>query len=101
MLGGIGYQGTALSTDDQGSTADPIERADPEDPTAECRRLVFDELAGTADLLESFAIGLREAARRADRVRAHGYLSDIGKQFASARGAYARIAALSELGARQ
>src|ERR1700733_12075067 len=60
----------------------------PEDPTAASRRLVFDEIAGTADLIESFAIGLREAARRGDRVRVHGYISDIVRCVADARGAY-------------
>jgi hypothetical protein len=95
----IRYQGTALSVADQGSTADPI--GAPEDLTAESRRLVFDEIAGSADLIESFAIGLREAARRGDRVRVHGYLSDLVRCAADARGAYARIAALAGLEARQ
>jgi hypothetical protein len=71
-----------------------------EDPTAASQRLVFDELAGTADFLESYAVCLKEAARRADRVRAHGYLSDIARCFADARSAYARISALAGLGAR-
>jgi hypothetical protein len=72
-----------------------------EDPTAASRRLIFDELAGAANFLESYAVCLKEAARRADRVRAHGYLSDIARCFADARGAYARISALAGLGARQ
>ena len=46
------------------------------DPTAASQRLVFDEIAETADLIHSFAIGLLEAARRADRVRVHGYIAD-------------------------
>lgn len=72
-----------------------------EDPTAASRRLIFDELAGAADFLESYAVCLKEAARRADRVRAHGYLADIARCFAGARSAYARISALAGLGARQ
>ena len=83
-------------------TASPSpEQVAPEDPTAASQRLVFDELAGTADFIESLAIGLKEAARRADRVRAHGYLSDIARCFADARNAYARISAIAGLGARQ
>jgi hypothetical protein len=35
------------------------------------QRLVYDEIAETADFIESFAIGLREAARRGDRPRVH------------------------------
>jgi hypothetical protein len=99
MLGSTRYQDTALSVADQGSTTDPI--GTPEDPTAASRRIVFDELATTADLLESYAIGLREAARRDDRGRAHGYLSDIVRCVADARGAYGRIADLAKLEARQ
>jgi hypothetical protein len=48
MPDSIRYQGTALSVADQGSTADPI--GTPEDPTAASRRIVFDEVAETADL---------------------------------------------------
>jgi hypothetical protein len=48
MLGGSRYRDTALSVADQGSTADPI--GTPEDPTAASRRIVFDEVAETADL---------------------------------------------------
>jgi hypothetical protein len=99
MLGSASYRDTALSVADQGSTADPI--GAPEDLTTESQRLVFDEIAGSADLIESFAIGLREAARRGDRVRVHGYLADVGRCFKDARGAYARIAALAGLEARQ
>ena len=86
MLGGTGYQNIASPSRNQSSTDDPI--GAPEDPTAASRRLVFDEIAGTADLIESFAIGLREAARRGDRVRVHGYISDIVRCVADARGAY-------------
>ena len=100
MLGSTSYRDTALSVADQGSTADPI--GAPEDLTTESQRLVFDEIAGSADLIESFAIGLREAARRGDRVRVHGYLADVGARASTdARGAYARIAALAGLEARQ
>jgi len=48
MLGSTRYQDTALSVADQGSTADPV--GTPEDPTAASRRIVFDEVAETADL---------------------------------------------------
>ena len=48
MLGGSRYRDTALSVADQGSTADPI--GTPEHPTAASRRIVFDEVAETADL---------------------------------------------------
>ena len=73
----------------------------PDDPTTESQRLVFHEIAGSADLLVSLAIGLTEAARRGDRVRVHGYLADVGRCFNDARGFYGRIAALVKLGARQ
>jgi hypothetical protein len=72
----------------------------PDDPTTESQRLVFDEIAGSADLLVSLAIGLTEAARRDDRVRVHGYLSDIVRCVADARGAYGRISDIARL-ARQ
>jgi hypothetical protein len=52
---------------------------------------VFDEIAGSTDLFVSYAIGLREAARRDNRERVHAYLGDISKQFISARDAYNRI----------
>jgi hypothetical protein len=86
MLGSTRYQDTALSVTDQGSTADPI--GAPEDPTAASRRFVFDQIVGTADLLESFAICFKEAARRDDRVRVHGYIADIVQCVTAARGAY-------------
>ena len=73
----------------------------PDDPTIESQRLVFGEIAGSADLLVSLATGLMEAARRGDRVRVHGYISDIVQCVADARGAYGRVAALAKLGARQ
>jgi hypothetical protein len=72
-----------------------------EAPTAAYQRLVFEELAGVADYVESFAICLKEAARRDDRVRAHGYICDLVRCVANARGAYARIAALAGLEARK
>jgi hypothetical protein len=72
----------------------------PDDPTTESQRLVFDEIAGSADLLASLAIGLTEAARRGDRVRVHGYLADVGRCFNDARGAYGRISDIARL-ARQ
>jgi hypothetical protein len=59
--------------------SEATEQAVLEGHTAASQRLVFDELAGTADLLQSFAIGLLEAARRADRVRVHGYLADASR----------------------
>jgi hypothetical protein len=95
MLGSTRYQDTALSVADQGSTADPI--GAPEDPTTESQRLVFDEIAGSADLIESYAICLREAARRDDRDRVHAYLGNIATQFISARDAYYRIRELAKL----
>ena len=73
----------------------------PDDPTIESQRLVFDEIAGSADLLVSLATGIMEAARRGDRVRVHGYISDIVRCVADARGAYGRVAALAKLAARQ
>jgi hypothetical protein len=69
--------------------------------TAASQRLVFDEIAATADLIQSFSIGLLEAARRADRDRVHGYIADIVRCGNDARGAYARIAALAKLGGGQ
>jgi hypothetical protein len=83
-------------------TASPSpEQVAPEDPTAASQRLVFDELAGTADFIESLAIGLKEATRRDDRVRVHSYLVDIVQCVATARGAYGRISALAGLEVRQ
>ncbi len=73
------------------------EQASLEGVTAASQRLVFDELASTADLIESFAICLREAARRDDRSRVHGYLVDIVRCVGSARGAYGRIGDLMKL----
>jgi hypothetical protein len=99
MLGSTGCQNTASPSRNQGATADSL--GTPEDPTAASQRLVFDEIAETANLIQSFAIGLFEAARRADRVRAHGYIADIVKCVAAARDAYGRIAALAKLGERQ
>jgi hypothetical protein len=96
MLGGVQRR-----PDTANSQAAQGEIAGREDPTAASQRLVFDELAEIADLIESFAIGLREAARRADRVRAHGYICDIGRCFGDARSAYARISALAGLEARR
>jgi hypothetical protein len=77
------------------------EQATHQDHTAASQRLVFDELAGIADLIESLSIGLKEAARRDDKQRAHGYLVDILKYVGGARGAYCRLAALAKLGAQQ
>ena len=68
---------------------------------AASRRLVFDELASTADLIESFAICLKEAARRDDRVRVHGYVADLVRCVNDARGAYGRVSALAKLGGQQ
>jgi hypothetical protein len=65
---------------------------------AASQRLVYDEIAETADFIESFAIGLREAARRGDRPRVHAYTVDIAKCDNDIRNAYGRIAALEKLG---
>lgn len=73
------------------------EQASAEGATAGAQRLIFDELAGTADLIKSFAIGLREAARRDDRQRVHGYLVDLVRCVGDARGAYARVSNLVKL----
>jgi hypothetical protein len=78
-----------------------LSKLPPRTPTAASQRLVFDELAGTADFIESLAIGLKEAARRDDRVRVHSYLVDIVQCVATARGAYGRISALAGLEVRQ
>jgi hypothetical protein len=73
-----------------------------DDHTAASQRLIFfDEIAETADLIQSFSIGLLEAARRTDRVRVHDYIADIVRCGNDARGAYARIAALAKLGGGQ
>ena len=72
-----------------------------EDHTAASQRLVFDEIAEIADLIQSFSIGLLEAARRADRVRVHGYIADIVRCGNDARGAYGRVAALAKPGEAQ
>jgi len=85
----------------QSPQSSPTGDAFDEAPTAASQLLVFDELASDADLIVSFGIGLTEAARRADRVRTHGYLCDVGRCFADALGAYKRIKALAELEARR
>jgi hypothetical protein len=72
-----------------------------EGQTAGSQRLVFDEIAETADLIQSFSIGLLEAALRADRVRVHGYIADIVRCGNDARGAYGRVAALAKPGEAQ
>ena len=69
--------------------------------TAASQRLVFDDLAGTADLIESYAICLKEAARRDDRSRVHGYLVEIVGCVGSARAAYGHLGDLAKLEARQ
>jgi hypothetical protein len=101
MLGGTRCRDIALPGGEQREIADPTGQVAPEDPTAESQRLVFGELASVADLIESFAVCLREAARRDDRVRVHGYVCDLARCIADARGAYGRIADLAKLGARQ
>lgn len=77
------------------------EQAPREDHTAASQRILFDNLAATADLIESFAICLKEAARRDDRQRVHSYLGDIFRCVADARGAYGRVSDLVKLEARQ
>jgi hypothetical protein len=80
----------------------PVDQSAREEATAAAQRVVFGEMAGTADLIESLAIGLREAARRDDRARVHGYVADIVRCATEVRDAYGRIAALAKLGeARQ
>jgi hypothetical protein len=69
-----------------------------DDPTADSARLVYDEMCGTADFIQSYAIGFLEAAKRGDRVRVHGYINDIVRCSNEAREAYERIAALATLG---
>ena len=96
QLGGLLLSHTDISEPER-----DVPRSPSPDPTAASRRLVFDELAGTADLIESFAICLKEAARRDDRVRVHGYIADIVRCVSDARGAYGRIAALAKLGGQQ
>jgi hypothetical protein len=98
MLGGLPLSHTAIPEPKQ--DAPSSEAIAQDDPTTESQRLVFDEIAESADLLESYAIGLREAARRDDRDRVHAYLGDIARQFISARDAYNRIRELAKLGGR-
>jgi hypothetical protein len=98
MLGSTWNRDTALSVADQGSSADPI--GAPEDPTAASQRLVFDEIASTADLIESYAISLKEAARRDERVSVHTYFADIVRCGAELRRADDRLAALAKLGGK-
>jgi hypothetical protein len=72
-----------------------------EGQTAASQRLVFDEISVAADLIQSFSIGLLEAARRSDRVRVHGYIADLVRCVADARDAYRRIADLARLEAQK
>ena len=57
QLGGLLRSHTDISEPER-----DVPRSPSPDPTAASRRLVFDELAGTADLIESLAICLKEAA---------------------------------------
>jgi hypothetical protein len=59
---------------------------------------VFEEIYGSGDRLESFAICLKEAARRADRVRVHGYICDLIRTANGLREPYSRIVTLEKLG---
>jgi hypothetical protein len=102
MLGVLALSDTATQKPAQDAACGPSpEQVASDDPTAASQRLVFDELAGTADFIESLAIGLKEAARRDGRVRVHSYLVDIVQCVAAARGAYGRISALAGLEVRQ
>ena len=71
-----------------------------EDPTLNPQLLIFDEIASGADFTQSYLIGLLEAARRADRVRVHGYLVDIKRDVDAMIAAYGRISSLEKLGAQ-
>jgi hypothetical protein len=66
--------------------------------TAAAKEFVYDEIASGADYTESFFPGLREAARRRDRARTHGYLVDIKRDVDALIAAYGRIASLEKLG---
>jgi hypothetical protein len=90
VLGSTGHLDTATYVADRGA-----------DPTAAAQWLAFEEIFGSADQIESFSICLKEAARRADRVRVHGYLVDIVRRSNGAREAYGRIATLAKLGGGQ
>jgi hypothetical protein len=95
MLGGLPLSDTAIPLADQGQIVTAA------DHTAASQRLIYDDLTVDADFLESFAIGLREAARRDDRARVHSYLTDIVQCVSRARDAYGRIAALAKLGGQR
>ena len=62
---------------------------------------MFEKIYATADFIESFAVSLKEAARRADRLRAHGYVSDIVRSGKELTEEYGRIAALAKLGGQK
>jgi hypothetical protein len=108
MLGSLPLPHSAIPKPKQDAPASrpaqvaPVDQSAREETTAAAQRIVYGEIAGNADLIESFAIGLKEAARRDDRERVHGYLADIVRCIADVRGAYGRIAALAKVGeARQ
>jgi hypothetical protein len=90
MLGGLPLSHTATYVYDQGA-----------DPTTAAQCIVFEEIFSAADLIESFAIGLKEAARRGDQVRVHGYFADIVEYGAALRRADARLTALEKLGGQK
>lgn len=61
------------------------------------QRLVYDEMADIFDFLESFAVGGKEACRRADSVRVPTYAADVGRCLGDLREAWGRISALGKL----
>jgi hypothetical protein len=90
VLGSTGHPDTATYVSDQGA-----------EPTAAAQWIVFEEIFGAADRIESLAIGLKEAARRSDQVRVHSYFADIVEYGAALRSADARLTALEKLGGQQ
>ena len=71
------------------------------DQTAKPRQLVHEEIFNAADEIESLAICLKEAARRGDEARIHGYFTDIVRSGAELRSADERLAALRNLGGQK
>jgi hypothetical protein len=81
MLGSIGYQDSALSVADQGSTADPIGLSEVESASAEAIAagcdLVFEGLIEAGSLAESYSRSLTEAAWRGDRSTVEVHLRQL------------------------
>jgi hypothetical protein len=72
-----------------------------EDLTAASKWLVREEIFRAADELESFSACIKEAARRGDDARIHGYFADVVRVGSELRSADDRLSALAKMGGGQ